>query len=89
MVGYPGQFDVFLAKMLANRKHKPLVWDVLMSIYLVALERQLDQVEGSSINFIRKAEAKALKSLICLFRTLNLTWIGCVKHIKSHLRSFA
>jgi len=32
-----------------------------MSIYLVALERQLDQVEGSSINFIRKAEAKALK----------------------------
>ena len=61
MVGYPGQFDVFFARMLANRKHKPLVWDVLMSIYLVALERQLDQVEDSSINFIRKAEAKALK----------------------------
>lgn len=61
MVGYPGQFDVFFARMLANRKHKPLVWDVFMSIYLVALERQLDQVEGSSINFIRKAEAKALK----------------------------
>ena len=61
MIGYPGQFDVFFARMLANRKHKPLVWDVFMSIYLVALERQLDQVKGSSINFIYNAEAKALK----------------------------
>ena len=61
MIGYPGQFDVFLAKMLANRKHKPLVWDVFMSIYLVALERQLDQAKGSSIKIIRKAESKALK----------------------------
>lgn len=61
MVGYPGQFDAFLARMLANQKHKPLVWDVLMSIYLVALERNLDQAKGSSVKLIRKAEAKALK----------------------------
>ena len=61
MVGYPGQFDVFLARILANRRHKPLVWDVFMSIYLVALERGLDQAKGSSVKLIRNAEAKALK----------------------------
>lgn len=61
MVGYPGQVDVYLARFLANIKIKPLVWDVFMSLYLVAKERNLDQSKHSSIKLIRKIEAGALK----------------------------
>ena len=41
LVGYPGQFDVFLARILSLLKGRPLGWDVFMSIYLIALERGL------------------------------------------------
>lgn len=61
MVGYPGQVDVFLARILANVRKKPLVWDVFMSLYLVAKERKLDEKKGSSVNLIRKIEEKALR----------------------------
>lgn len=61
MVGYPGQVDVYLARLLANLKKKPLVWDVFMSLYLVAKERNLDQSKHSSIKLIKKIEAGALK----------------------------
>jgi len=61
MVGYPGQLDVYLAKLLSVLKRKPLVWDVFMSIYLVAKERGLDQENRFSVNLIRKIEAKALQ----------------------------
>jgi glycosyltransferase involved in cell wall biosynthesis len=43
VVGYPGQFDVYLARILTWLRRKPLVWDTLMSIYLVSIERKLDQ----------------------------------------------
>ena len=36
IVGYPGQFDVYVARVLTWLRRKPLVWDILMSIYLVA-----------------------------------------------------
>ncbi len=61
MVGYPGQFDIYLAKFLARLKHRPLVWDVFMSIYLVAVERRLQQRDNFSVNLLRKIEAAALK----------------------------
>lgn len=61
MVGYPGQVDVFIARILANLKKQPLVWDVFMSLYLIAIERKLDQSKGTSIDLIRKIEVKALK----------------------------
>lgn len=60
MVGYPGQFDVFLAKIFAKLRRKPLVWDVFMSIYLVAKERMLDRESHFTVNLIRKIEAHAL-----------------------------
>ena len=41
VVGYPGQFDVFLARILSWLRRKPLVWDIFMSIHLIALERNL------------------------------------------------
>jgi glycosyltransferase involved in cell wall biosynthesis len=61
MVGYPGQFDVFLAKCFSIIRRKPLVWDVFMSIYLVAKERRLDQSNQFILKQIRRLEARALK----------------------------
>ena len=43
VLGYPGQLDVFLARLLTWFHHKPLVLDMFMSVYLVALERKLDR----------------------------------------------
>lgn len=61
MVGYSGQVDVFLARILADLKKKPLVWDVFMSLYLIAIERKLDQKKHSSVKLIRGIEARALR----------------------------
>jgi len=61
MVGYPGQFDVFLAKVLSSLRKKPLVWDVFMSIYLVAKERMIDKKNPLTVKAIRQVEAWALK----------------------------
>jgi glycosyltransferase involved in cell wall biosynthesis len=43
VLGYPGQLDVFLARLLTWLRRKPLVLDVFMSIYLVASERGLTE----------------------------------------------
>jgi len=48
VLGYPGQMDVYLARLLTRLRHKPLVLDVFMSIYLIAKERGL--VERSPIS---------------------------------------
>jgi glycosyltransferase involved in cell wall biosynthesis len=61
IVGYPGQFDVFLARILSWLKHKPLVWDVFMSIYLISMERGLDKQNRLSIGLLRLIEGMALK----------------------------
>lgn len=61
LVGYPGQFDVYLARILTQLKHKPLVWDVFMSLYLVAKERELDRQNKSSVNLLRRIEERALQ----------------------------
>jgi glycosyltransferase involved in cell wall biosynthesis len=41
VLGYPGQLDVYLARVLAWLRRKPLVLDVFMSLYLIASERGL------------------------------------------------
>jgi len=56
VVGYPGQFDVFLARLLTWWRRRPLVWDIFMSIYLIALERQLDQRSPFTIGLLRRLE---------------------------------
>lgn len=56
MVGYPGQPDIPLARLLTWVSRKPLVWDVLMSIYLIALERNLDERSRFSVEMIRRLE---------------------------------
>jgi glycosyltransferase involved in cell wall biosynthesis len=61
MVGYPGQFDVFLAKIFAILRGKPLVWDVFMSLYLIATERGLGKTNNFAVSMIRWIEARALR----------------------------
>jgi glycosyltransferase involved in cell wall biosynthesis len=60
IVGYPGQFDVYLARLLSRLRRKPLVWDVFMSIYLVAQERGLIERNPSMGRLIRRVERRAL-----------------------------
>lgn len=57
IVGYPGQLDIFFARILTWLRHRPLVWDILMSIYLVTAERNLDKrspVTSSLLHFFEK-----------------------------------
>jgi len=60
VLGYPGQFDVFLARVICSLKRKPLVWDVFMSVYLVAMERGLEGSRHSAVQFLKRVEKKAL-----------------------------
>lgn len=60
IVGYPGQIDVFLARLLATLTRRPLVWDVFMSIYLVALERGLEAGSPRTVGLLRRIERLAL-----------------------------
>jgi glycosyltransferase involved in cell wall biosynthesis len=60
VVGYPGQFDVYLARLLCWLHGKPLVWDIFMSIYLVAVERELDQRSPFTVGWIRRVERWAM-----------------------------
>jgi len=41
LLGYPGQLDVFLARVLTWLRRRPLALDVFMSLYLIAAERGL------------------------------------------------
>jgi glycosyltransferase involved in cell wall biosynthesis len=61
VLGYPGQFDVFIARLLTWLRHKPLVWDVFMSLYLISLERGLDKKSHISTSMVKLIESMALK----------------------------
>lgn len=41
LVGYPGQFDVYLGRLLSWLRRKPMALDILMSLHLIAEERGL------------------------------------------------
>lgn len=78
IVGYPGQFDVFLARLLSWWHRRPLVWDVFMSIYLIALERGLDARSRITLELIRRAERLAcrLPDLLILDTTEYVSWFS-------------
>lgn len=59
LVGYPGQFDVFLARLLTWRR--PLVWDIFMSIYLIAQERGLQPRGPRVVDGLRRVERFACR----------------------------
>lgn len=52
VLGYPGQLDALLACLLSWRHGKPLVLDLFMSIYLIAVERGLDKKSRLSIHLL-------------------------------------
>ena len=56
MVGYPGQPDLLLAWLISRLHGKPLVWDVLMSIYLIACERGIHDTSPLSVWLIHQLE---------------------------------
>jgi glycosyltransferase involved in cell wall biosynthesis len=56
VVGYPGQLDVFLARLLSWLHRKPMAWDIFMSIYLIALERGLDSKSRVGVSLLRRLE---------------------------------
>lgn len=59
VVGYPGHLDVFLARLLTWLHGKPLVWDIFMSIYLIALERGLESKSRFGVSALRQVERLA------------------------------
>ena len=61
VVGYPGQFDVFLARLLSWRHRRPLAWDIFMSLYLIALERSLHRSSPFAVNLLRIIERLATR----------------------------
>lgn len=60
-LGYPGQPDVLLGRFLSGLRGKPLVWDVLMSIVLIARERHLDQRSPITVRLIHWLEKSAMR----------------------------
>ncbi len=56
VVGYPGQLDVFLARLLSWIHRKPLAWDIFMSIYLIAVERGLARSSRLAVRLLRGLE---------------------------------
>lgn len=61
ILGYPGQFDAYLGRLLTWLRRKPLVLDVLMSLHLVATERELHSVSPFTSRLIYWAEAGAYR----------------------------
>lgn len=59
ILGYPGQFDAYLGRVLAWLRRKPLVLDVLMSLHLIATERGLHTTSRFTSRLIYWAEAVA------------------------------
>jgi glycosyltransferase involved in cell wall biosynthesis len=76
IVGYPGQFDVLLAKVISWCKHKPLVWDIFMSIYLISVERGMEESNKFTIKFMHQIEGLAVKlpNLLILDTTEYVKW---------------
>ncbi len=60
VLGYPGQLDVYLARVLTWLRRKPLVLDVFMSIYLIASERELTSKHPITARLIYWVEKLAL-----------------------------
>jgi glycosyltransferase involved in cell wall biosynthesis len=61
VIGYPGQLDIFIGWVLALIKKRPLVWDVFMSIYLIILERKLNEKSKISAWIVNKIEWLGLR----------------------------
>ena len=67
LIGYPGQFDSYLGRLLSWWRGKPMALDILMSLHLVAEERGLTKkspVSGWLIFLLEKGGLKLPDLLI-------------------------
>jgi glycosyltransferase involved in cell wall biosynthesis len=85
VVGYPGQFDVYVAWLLTRLRRRPLVWDIFMSIYLIALERGLERRSRFTINMIRLIERRAcrLPEKLILDTSEYVEWFQRVHNVRA------
>lgn len=76
VVGYPGQFDVFIAALVSRLRGTPLVWDIFMSIYLISIERGLDTKSPAAVTLLRWIERLAcrLPDLLILDTEEYVNW---------------
>jgi glycosyltransferase involved in cell wall biosynthesis len=83
VLGYPGQLDVPLARVLTWLKGKPLVLDVFMSIYLIAQERGLTRHSPFTARLIYLIEKIAclLPDLLILDTEEYVAWFQDVYKI--------
>jgi glycosyltransferase involved in cell wall biosynthesis len=86
IVGYPGQFDVLLARFLTWINRKPLVWDIFMSIYLISLERGLEERNRIIVGLLRAWEyfATRLPDLLILDTPEYVSWYQKTHQISAH-----
>jgi glycosyltransferase involved in cell wall biosynthesis len=61
LVGYPGHLDVYLARFLASIRGRPLAWDVLNSLYLISVERGIEERSAFTVGMIRRLEQFACR----------------------------
>ena len=78
VVGYPGQFDLFLARLLTWQRGRPLVWDILMSIHLISVERGLHLHSPWIVNVMRRIEhlSTRLPDLLIMDTEEYAAWFG-------------
>ncbi len=61
LIGYPGQFDAYLARVLAGRRRRPVALDILMSLHLVAEERGLTANHATTARLLFELEEHGLR----------------------------
>ncbi len=61
LVGYPGQFDVYLGRLLSWWRRRPMALDILMSLHLIAEERGLTKKSPFTGKLIFLLEKYGLK----------------------------
>jgi glycosyltransferase involved in cell wall biosynthesis len=83
VLGYPGQLDVPLARVLTWLSRKPLVLDVFMSIYLIAEERGLVTRSPFTARFIYALEKLAcrLPDVLILDTPAYVEWFCQTYHL--------
>ncbi len=85
VTGYPGQFDVFLARLLSWINGKPLAWDILMSIYLITVERGLAAKNPIIANLLHAIEycAVRLPDILFLDSSEYVRWFADTYHVST------
>jgi len=83
IVGYPGQIDVYLARLLSWIDHRKMVWDVLVSIFLISKERQLDHASPLTVKLLGLIERTAcyLPDLLVLDTPESIEWFAATYKI--------